>query len=298
MGGKEFIVEGVEGLSRIDKVIRKKFPKWGRTSVKKLLNRRMVKVNGKIVWMGSWEVKNGDKVELLEVVEDKRVWDEFDDDWLIADDGDLVVVNKPAGLRSQSTRAKERNNLLDLAKARFGNLLLFHRLDRDTSGVVLFTRRGEINSYLDWAFKSRSIFKEYLAVVRWSDQLKESGKISEYLDYEKSRKDKMCVVQKGGQTAVTNYKLLGMQDGVAVVQLQPGTGRMHQLRVHLAFLKAPILGDQLYKGERKGVKRLMLHAQRIVLPEGRGYQQREFTAKLGNDFFQNTPEVVRSFLMK
>jgi RluA family pseudouridine synthase len=210
----------------------------------------------------------------------------FDDAWIVAEASDLIVVDKPAGLLSEPTRWTDAPSLLGLATERFGPLTLFHRLDRDTSGLVLLTRSTELNRFLDGAFKAGAVVKEYLAVVAQPNRLLETGVIAEPMARDPKRHDKMTVAPRGGQRAVTRYEVVAAAGGRQWVRLWPETGRTHQLRVHLATLGAPILGDRLYNPRCGDVSRLMLHARRVGLPAGTGFSRREFEAPVPTEFLE------------
>lgn len=274
-----FTVEKDTQPIRLDKLLRKQYPQWGRRAVSRIINRRQVQVNGKTVWLGSWKVQSGDRITILRPPKEKpQAPLEFQPDWVIEDSGDIVAVNKPAGLRAQASRKEDKNNLLDLARTTFGDVALFHRLDRDTSGVCLLTRPGKVNAYLDSAFKARQVEKEYLAWVQAGEKLTDEGVIDARLGPHGRRRDMMQVVEKGGKKAVTNYKLLAMDGNNSLVRLQPVTGRTHQLRVHLASMGAPVIGDRLYGGVP--APRLMLHARRISLPAADEFKARTYTAEV------------------
>jgi RluA family pseudouridine synthase len=263
--------------TRLDRFLRDRFPDWGRQAVQQLITAKGVKVNGRAVWLASWQVQNGDRIEIAQPPAAKPApLLQFEDRWLIAVTDDLIVVNKPEGLLSEAPSMRDAANLLDLAKGRFGELILFHRLDRDTSGVVLLTRPGPINQYLDRAFKEGLVQKEYLAVVAKPNQLAPSGIIN-------ARRDMMTAVTRGGQAAVTRYAVVAENQSRQLVRLWPQTGRTHQLRVHLAHLGAPILGDRLY-GRADSAKRLLLHAQRITLPAHGEFPERRYEAPLPAEF--------------
>lgn len=272
---------------RLDQALRQHFPLWGRKEIGRTISARRVRVNGKVIWLASWEVQNGDVIEAEVPAEVKpKPTAVFDPRWLIADDGDIVAVNKPAGLLSAPSRSVNAVNMHDLAKVHFGELLLFHRLDRDTSGILLLTRPGKINKLLDAAFKTRAVTKEYRAVIAWPHRLQQSGIIDARLEMDPQRRDQMVVVGKGGQHAVTRYELIPRsQDHVKQqqVKLFPETGRTHQLRVHLAHLGSPILGDRLY-GDVHSAKRLMLHAHRLELPALGDQAERCYIAELPDGF--------------
>lgn len=295
----KFEVERLGEKTRLDKVLKERYPEWGRRAIKQVLNGRQVRVNGRVVWLGSWRVSDGDLIEVENPPEDKPQGPEkFDDGWVIAEEAgeisfSVIAVNKPAGLRSQATRAGGKDNLLDLALARFGEVHLFHRLDRDTSGVCLLTRPGPVNAYLDAAFKGGRIEKVYLAVVEAGEPIQTKGVIRARLAPDPGRRDKMRVAEKGGQRAETHYEVLGEREGYRVLRLRPVTGRTHQLRVHLAYLGAPVLGDRLYGRGEPTAGRLRLHAYTIGLPEGEGFPARRYTAEVGEDFWAGLPEGVQ-----
>ena len=288
MAQTQFIASNLAGATRLDRVLRERFPRWGRQAVQRLIAAGKVTLQGKVVRLASWEVHNGDRLVIRDVPAEKAEPPaRFDDRWIIAEESDLVAINKPAGLLSEPTRFSPAASLLSLARERFGELVLFHRLDRDTSGVVLLTRPGPINKYLAEAFQSRAegnaVEKQYLAVVAVPNRLQAEGVIDVPHGPHPSRRDRRAVVAKGGQRAVTRYAIEQESGGRQLVRLWPETGRTHQLRVHLAHLGAPILGDRLYgsPGER-----LLLHAERIALPAAEGFTARTFYAPVPAGFWQ------------
>ncbi len=281
----EFTARSLAKPTRLDRVLRDQFPLWGRQAVQRLITVGKVQLNGRVVWLASWEVQNGDRLEIASPPPPKSPPpDTFDDAWIIAQEPDLIAVNKPAGLLSEPKRFSQAPNLLDLSRARFGQLVLFHRLDRDTSGIVLLTRPGAINKYLDAAFKNHTIVKEYVAVVATPNRLAPSGMIEVRLGPDPKRRDRMTVVERGGQRAVTRYSIESERNGRQRVRLWPQTGRTHQLRLHLAHLGAPILGDRLYGPRPSEDQRLLLHALRLELPATDEYLARSFAAPLPEGF--------------
>lgn len=262
----QFTVQGLSQSTRLDRILRATYPLWGRNAIQQLIMQRNVQVNDRVVWLASWEVQNGDRVSISAIPPDKTVAPStFDLAWLLSDDGEIMAINKPAGLLSEPTRWGTGDNLRDLAVIHFGQIVLFHRLDRDTSGVLLLTRPGPINQWLNQQFHEHTIQKEYRAVVYTPNRLATSGVIDLRLDAHHQRRDQMQVVEKGGQRAITHYEVIETTQHYQQVRLWPQTGRTHQLRVHLAHLGAPILGDRLY-GDAKSAERLMLHAHKLTLP--------------------------------
>ncbi len=285
-----FTVKKLHRPSRLDKVITQQYPQWGRKAVKKLISSRKVKVDNKSVWLGSWEVQNGQKIEISDAPKEKpKPIIIFKEDWLLHDEGDLIAMNKPAGLLSQTTRAKGKDNLLDLCIEKFGKVALFHRLDRDTSGLCLLTRPGEVNAYLDKLFKQRRVVKEYIALVSSQKKMDTEGVIKTRLRPHPRRRDQMVVVGRGGFYAESRYEVLGESEGKKLVRIWPITGRTHQLRVQMSYLGAPIIGDRVYGGGEKSGLRLMLHAYKIDLPALDNFEARSFTAPVGEDFIKLIP---------
>lgn len=272
--------------TRLDRVLRDEFPEWGRQAVQRAIGAGKVRLNGRAVRLASWEVHNGDRVEVADPPAAKlQVATQWEDAWIVAETAELIAVNKPAGLLSEPTRFSPAANLLDLAKQRFGEVILFHRLDRDTSGLLLLTRPGPINKYLTAAFQNHTVKKEYLAVVANPHSLESTGSIDVRLGPDPDRRDRMIVVRRGGQRAVTRYVLEAQQGPFQLVRLYPETGRTHQLRVHLAHLGAPILGDRLYGPQPPQYSRLLLHSQRIALPAAEGRAEQTFQAELPAGFW-------------
>ena len=270
---------------RLDKTLRSAFPDWGRRAVDEVIAAKHVHVNGRAVWLASWAVEPGDRIEVLRPPVAKPAGPSgFDDAWLIHADDDIVVVDKPSGLRAEGTRAEDRSpNLLSLCAARFGEVTLAHRLDRDTSGVLVLARTRLARQALDEAFQSHTLDKHYVAVVHAPNRLAAEGWISLPLANDPRRRDRMVAVERGGKPARTRYRVASSGSHSAMVDLWPATGRTHQLRVHCAALGAPILGDRLY-GSAETAPRLMLHAHSLEVPAISGTGTRTFVAPLPPGF--------------
>ena len=256
---------------RLDRYLRDAEPSIGRAAVGPLIAGGSVRVNRRVVRLSSWEVDPSDRVDVdpralsraAAALDQGPEW-HWDSRWLAADDGDVVVIDKPSGLRIEQVRnGDDRPNLLKLARAAIDpGLALAHRLDRDTSGLVVLTRPGPIRVTLDAAFKAHTVGKTYAAVVSRVGKLERDGRITARVA--PAAKGRMQVVDRGGDRAVTIYSRTDLS-----VVLRPETGRTHQLRVHLAALDAPILGDTLYAGAT--ADRLHLHAEELSLPDGRSW---------------------------
>jgi len=213
---------------------------------------------------------------------------------LIWEDAQLLALNKPPGLSSQGGRAQV-NTLDELlwAFARPGHARprLIHRLDRDTSGVILTAKTKPAAGFLGKAVMGRRVRKAYLAVVAPGAPEPAKGMIDAPLRREMiGREAYMRVCEPGhpdAETALTRYRTLASSPVAALVELSPETGRMHQLRVHLASLGRPIAGDVRYGGALAlggvAVPRLMLHAAALEFPHPEGGSKR-IAAPLPADF--------------
>jgi 23S rRNA pseudouridine1911/1915/1917 synthase len=187
----------------------------------------------------------------------------------------LLVVAKPPGVPTEPTRDPARPSVVSRLRAALGLpaeafLQVPHRLDVDTSGVLLVARDRATLAALGEAFRSRAIEKTYLAVVHGRPEPGEGTWSSFLAPVERSaRATRHGSVRAGGKKAVTDYRVLRGDGDRSLVQCRPRTGRTHQLRVHLAEAGHPIVGDELYgapRGEHARVGRFLLHAWRLVLP--------------------------------
>ena len=214
--------------------------------------------------------------------------------WVLFRDKDIMVINKPAGLAVQGGTgiSKHLDGLLPCLQFDAKDIpRLVHRLDKDTSGVMLLARHVAAATELQKAFAKKTIQKTYLAITVGTPN-PYSGEIESKLDKrvagEGSHEMVRSVDEDEGKHAITRYRTLEhMAKKIALVELEPITGRTHQLRVHMAEMDCPILGDGKYGGKDAhisgGVKvsaKLHLQAWRIVLPPMFGKPERDFTAPI------------------
>ncbi len=203
---------------------------------------------------------------------------------VIDEDAALIAFNKPSGLAVQGgsgvTRSLE-NLLATFAKSNGKQPRLVHRLDRETSGVIIAARTKPAAAFFSEAFAGRDVKKTYLAVVCGGAPLPEAGEIALALKKSSRKGIDVMEVAKDGQAALTRYRTLAATPEAALVELQPETGRMHQLRAHMAAIGRPIAGDGKYGGlYRVGgtdIPRLLLHAAALDVPHPDG-ARRTFVA--------------------
>ncbi|RMH48664.1 MAG: RluA family pseudouridine synthase [Alphaproteobacteria bacterium] len=186
-------------------------------------------------------------------------------------DHHLLVVDKPAGLLSVPGKgARLADCLLSRVQAAFPEALLVHRLDRDTSGVIVFALTREAQRHLGLQFERRHTKKVYVARV-WGRLEPKEGVVDLPLAVDWPNRPRQKVDHERGRPATTKWRVVRHEDEATRVRLYPVTGRSHQLRVHMLSLGHPILGDPLYaEGPARQAPRLMLHAEslRIRHPDG------------------------------
>jgi RluA family pseudouridine synthase len=208
---------------------------------------------------------------------------------VVHEDAHILVFNKPSGLAVQGgsgvTRSLE-DLLAAFAKSNGKRPRLVHRLDRETSGVIVAARTKPAAAQLSEAFAGRDVEKTYLAIVCGGAPEQRDGEINLALRKSSRRGLDIMEIDPAGQAALTRYRTLAATTGAALLELRPETGRMHQLRAHLAAIGRPIAGDGKYGGLfRLGavdIPRLMLHAAALDIPHPAGGRRR-FEAGLPPD---------------
>jgi 23S rRNA pseudouridine1911/1915/1917 synthase len=227
------------------------------------LEGRRCKVSGKLLHSGQEVVVNleegGRGAGLPAALERAR---------LLYADADLAAVDKPAGVPAQATLTTDRGTLPELVGALLGSpVTLVHRLDRETSGVTVFARTKAAAAALAEAFRTGGPEKTYLALTARAPEPPE-GRIDLPIGKDPARAG-MRRIDPAGDAAATRYRTLRAGPLAALVEARPETGRTHQIRVHLAHLGAPLLGDPRYGGARRvgevAITRVMLHAARLEL---------------------------------
>lgn len=269
---REFIVSTKDVGKRTDVFVAEKFPEYARSSLKGLFDKNLVLVNGHTEQPGD-KLKRGDAVRVDSTPLTKLP--EHIELPIIYEDEDVIVINKPEGLLSHGKGALNTEPTVASYLARkindkklTGNRAgIVHRLDRATSGVIIGAKNSMALSYLQKQFSLRKTKKTYLAVVEGIPSPDEA--IIDAPIIRSPQKPQTFKAALGGKPAQTKYKLLKSYKkngrNYAMLLLQPTTGRTHQLRVHLAYIGHPIVGDRVYGhvGEH-----MLLHAKslEITLP--------------------------------
>lgn len=240
-----------------------------RNAVKSILTRGQVSVDGEEVTQHNHPLKPGQIVGILSNKESKKR-SELSGLDILHEDRDIIVINKEAGLLSVAaddpTEPTAYNQLSEYVKKEDPDNKIFvvHRLDRDTSGVMLYAKSEEIQQALQNDWKNTVKERIYTALAEGSVE-QEQGEISSWLKESKGIKMYSNQEDNGGKRAVTHYRKVLGNENYSLLEVELETGRKHQIRVHLKDIGHPIAGDKLYDAETNPIKRLGLHATTLVL---------------------------------
>ncbi|AXS42488.1 pseudouridine synthase [Breoghania sp. L-A4] len=194
-------------------------------------------------------------------------------------DDDLLVLAKPSGLLSAPGKAMDHADCLEArAREMYSTATMVHRLDCDTSGVMVFALNRAAHRHLGLQFERRMIGKRYVARV-WGDVAEDEGEVDRPLCSDWPNRPKQTINHERGRPALTRWSVLAREGGVTRMLLSPHTGRTHQLRVHMASLGHPMLGDALYAPDAalNAAGRLQLHAESLSFRHPTGGRPCTFT---------------------
>src|ERR1700722_8801798 len=250
-----------EHIGRLDKFLSSQFPLFSRSFFQQLITNKLVTINGKSAQRPSWRLKENDQVvvqfpaERIIAPSSKQIPDITIE--IIATQEDFMVLNKPARLAVHPTNNEDPQfTLVDWLLINYPNLGnigfsqrpgIIHRLDKDTSGVIILARTNHGHTQFGKMFQDRTIHKTYIAIAQGHPPA--SGTIDVPIGRNKFNKTRMATppnIAGPERAAVTHYKVLEYFDDYSLVELKPITGRTHQIRVHLASIDHPILGDLVY----------------------------------------------------
>jgi RluA family pseudouridine synthase len=276
---------GVEAGVRLAAYVARQRGLSGREA-KRLIEAGAVRVNGQIETFASRPVGKGDIVDVFsELAPQEHV---YDPRRVLHDGGGLFAYDKPAWLPVTPTDGPKSWSLADILRLAVGEVIPVHRLDADTSGIVLFARVPAVARRLEAMFRDHAVQKTYLAIVR--GQPRESGEHRSYLIKVASGKGFERWKSGRGQDAreaITTWKVIERLGTYgSLVQVMPKTGRYHQIRIHFSEMGFPLYGDRLYGDRRDPVQapRHMLHAWKAVLPHPGGGPALDLVADVPREF--------------
>ncbi|MEG1720850.1 MAG: RluA family pseudouridine synthase [Pseudoflavonifractor sp.] len=263
-----------------------------RNAVKSLLTHRQVQVGSKIITKYDYPLVAGQSITLLPPEEYRAPRPPFT---ILFEDDDIVVIDKPAGLLTVATEQEKVNTayhiLTDYVRGENPNARIFivHRLDRDTSGVMLFAKNEEMKHALqdDWDARVRA--RGYLAVVEGRPP-EQAGQCRSWLLETVTHLVWSGGPDSGGKEAITNYQVIAENQGFSLLRVDLDTGRKNQIRVQMQEMGCPIAGDKQYGGSTAGMGRLGLHACELALLDPRTEQELRFVAPMPREFRKLFPK--------
>ena len=270
---KKFIVEKEDAGKRLDIYLSEKNKQLSRSAIQRLAKEEQILVNSKNS-KASYSVQEGDIVT-LEEPEPKEIKLKAQNIPLeiIYEDKDIIVINKPKGLVVHPANGNPDGTLVNAIMAICKNSLsgiggeirpgIVHRLDKDTSGILIVAKNDQAHVNLSEQIKNREVKKTYIALVRGI--VKENNATID-MPIGRSQKDrKKMAVNKNGKQAITHIKVIKRYDGYTLLEVNIETGRTHQIRVHLSEIGYPVVGDMVYSnGKNKfGVEGQCLHAKSL-----------------------------------
>lgn len=270
---KEYIINSETENTRLDKVIAILDQDLSRSMIQKMLDEGKILVNGKEE-KASYKTKLNDKISVEEVIA-KEIELKAQDIPIevIYEDSDIIVVNKPKGMVVHPANGNPDgtlvNAIMNICKDSLSGIGgeirpgIVHRIDKDTSGLLIIAKNDKAHINLSEQIKNREITKKYVALVR--GVIKENNATID-MPIGRSDKDrKKMAVKKDGKNAVTHFDVINRYEGYTYLDIKIDTGRTHQIRVHLAEIGYPIVGDSVYSNGRNpfGVEGQMLHAKSL-----------------------------------
>lgn len=258
---------------RLDQFLAARFPQYSRARLQSWVEQSRVRVNGVVVLKASLKLRGSERVEVEPaVLRPLHAFAEKIPLEILYEDDDVVAVNKPAGLVVHAGAGRTSGTLVNALLHHFAGLSslggdlrpgIVHRLDKGTSGVLLVARTDAAHRSLAAQFAGRTVEKTYLALVQ-GEPKSEGGSIDLPISRDPIRRTRMTARLATGRQAHTEYQVLQRYSKFTLLEVHIGTGRTHQIRVHLAALGLPVAGDPLYgAAAQPDLGRPWLHALRI-----------------------------------
>ena len=304
----EFSIEADDEGKRIDSFLSEKIEGYSRTYMQKLIEEEYCKVNGRRV-KSNLKLRPGDKVVAvipdpvpLEVEAEKIELD------IIYEDSDIIIINKPQGMVVHPAHGNYSGTVVNALLEHCGSLSdynsltgingvmrpgIVHRIDKDTSGIIVIAKTNEAHLSLSEQLKEHTITRKYIALLE--GRLKDdSGRIEAFIGRNPKDRKQMAIVSINGKNAITHYRVLERFESCTLIEAVLETGRTHQIRVHMAYLGHPVVGDTVYgyKKQRFDTKGQLLHAKVLGFIHPTRKEYVEFEAALP-DYFEKILGILR-----
>jgi 23S rRNA pseudouridine1911/1915/1917 synthase len=261
---------------RLDHVLTGRWKAFSRSRLQQLIRQGYVLVNGRPVSKPAYRLEGGETVELqLPAPRPSELIPEDISLAIVYEDENVLVIDKPAGMVVHPSAGHDHGTLVHAALAHAPDMAgvggerrpgVVHRLDKDTSGLIMLAKNDRAHYSLQKQFKHRSVEKRYIALVDGAPSAA-AGVVQAAIGRDPKNRKRMSILPKGGREAETTYRTLESFAGHTLLELKPHSGRTHQIRLHMAFLGCPVVGDRVY-GKRKPslpLQRHFLHASRLTI---------------------------------
>ena len=298
---------------RLDILLSEKIPDFSRTYLKKIIENQNVKVDNKIISSPSKKIKGDQQIQISIKLEEKVTVKpkkiKLD---IVYEDNNILVINKPSGMVIHPGAGNYKDTLVNALIYKYNNNLsningpirpgIVHRIDKDTSGLLVVAKNNFAHNFLSQQFSDHSIKRTYLALI-WGVIRPLKGKIKTFIQRSKKNRKLMSVSEKKGKLAITNYKTIKVFNikntpKVSLVEFSLETGRTHQIRVHMQFIKNYIIGDKYYGKKLRGFKNIekkfenlikelngqALHAKNLTLKNPSNKKLISFESSVPKDF--------------
>lgn len=290
-----FCVEEYDRNTRIDAFLNEEMDEFSRNYIQKLFDEGYIEVEGHEKIKKGYKLRGNEKI-FVNIPEDEELKIDAENIKveILYEDKDIVVLNKAAGMVVHPAPGNYTGTLVNALLYHIKDLStingiirpgIVHRLDKDTSGLIVVAKNDESHRRLTEMFRDREVDKNYIAVVQGGFKDK-SGRIETLIGRDSRDRKKMAVVNANGRTAITNYEVVDSKGEYSLVRLNIETGRTHQIRVHMKHIKHPIVGDEVYSSGKNdvGAHRQMLHAYRLEFLHPITSEKMSFEAELPEDF--------------
>lgn len=287
-------VSSEDNLERLDSYISKQISNISRSRIQGLIKEGLVLVNGKLE-KSSYIVQGGDRIN-VQIPEDREpeiLPEDLNID-IVYEDEDLCIINKSPDMVVHPGTGNYSGTLVNALLFHMDSLSdingevrpgIVHRLDKDTAGLLVIAKNNETHELLAKKFKERDIERKYMALVHGSVS-QDRGTIDAPIGRHPVHRKKMTVIKTNSKEAVTHYRVVDRFHQYTLMELQLETGRTHQIRVHMAHINHPIVGDPLYSRGKNEFKldRQALYAQRLAFYHPENGQYMEFESELPEYF--------------
>lgn len=291
-----FLIDKDTQSTRIDSVLSLLLPETSRSFIQKLIEGGSLSLNGKVMTSKKYKTCEGDVVEIT-IPEPEKLSVEPEDIPLdiVYEDEDVLVVNKPKDMVVHPAVGNYTGTLVNAIMYHCGERLssingvirpgIVHRIDKDTSGLLMIAKNNKAHESLSQQLAEHSITRRYKALV-YNNFSEDSGTVNAPIGRDPKNRLKQTVTEQNAKHAVTHWKVIERFGQYTLIEARLETGRTHQIRVHMAYIKHPLVGDSVYGPAKQSLpaKGQMLHAEVLGFVHPSSGEYMEFTAPLPQEF--------------